>query len=168
MTDQAAGDGVVMRLSGVPAEGPLHAALAARSDVLAMTEAVHDAALTPADPGGLCYGTRAALAVRISRIHAAGSLAAHYGAMLAAAGADAAVAALADPGVMPAEPRLAALARYTDRVAREPRAATAGDIEALQAAGIADADIVRLSELNAFLAYQIRLIAGLELMRGAA
>ena len=32
--------------------------------------------------------------------------------------------------------------------------------------GVADADIVRLAELNAFLAYQIRVIAGLRLMKG--
>ena len=37
----------------------------------------------------------------------------------------------------------------------------------LQGAGISDADIVRLCELNAFLAYQFRLIAGLRLLSGA-
>ena len=42
------------------------------------------------------------------------------------------------------------------------------DIADLQAAGVADADIVRLAELNAFLAYQIRVIAGLRLMQGHA
>ena len=37
---------------------------------------------------------------------------------------------------------------------------------ALKAAGTTDADIVRLCELNAFLAYQLRLVAGLKLMTG--
>jgi len=168
MDNEKAGDGVVMQASGAPTDGPLGEALAARADVLAMTEDVHDAALTPNDPGGLSHGTRAALAVRVSVIHGAAALAEHYGAMLAAEAPDAAVATLADPAVVPAEPRLAALAHYTDRVAREPKAATAEDIKVLQAAGVADDDIVRLAELNAFLAYQIRLVAGLELIRGAA
>ena len=35
-------------------------------------------------------------------------------------------------------------------------------------AGVADPDIVRLCELNAFLAYEIRLIAGLRLLREKA
>jgi uncharacterized protein YciW len=55
-----------------------------------------------------------------------------------------------------------------DKVAAHTREVEAGDIAGLQAAGVADADIVRLAELNAFLAYQVRLIAGLRLMRGAA
>jgi uncharacterized protein YciW len=38
----------------------------------------------------------------------------------------------------------------------------------LQSAGIADADIVRLSELIAFVSYQIRLVAGLRLMAEVA
>ena len=31
---------------------------------------------------------------------------------------------------------------------------------------LADADIVRLAEINAFLAYQIRVVAGLRLLKG--
>ena len=57
---------------------------------------------------------------------------------------------------------------FTDQVATRPSAITAADIQNLQDAGIADADIVRLTELNAFLAYQIRLDAGLALMAGAS
>ena len=46
-----------------------------------------------------------------------------------------------------------------------PRAEmTENDIRTLQNAGITDADIVRLSELNAFLAYQVRLVATLSLL----
>ena len=49
----------------------------------------------------------------------------------------------------------------------QDHSALLAQLDALKSAGIADADIVRLAELNAFLAYQIRLIAGLKLMQGA-
>ena len=41
------------------------------------------------------------------------------------------------------------------------------DISKLQAVGVSDADIVRLCELIAFVAYQVRVAAGLRLMNGA-
>ena len=59
---------------------------------------------------------------------------------------------------------LRALLRHTDLVAVHPKDASAQDIENLQSAGIPDDDIVRLSELIAFVSYQIRLVAGLRLM----
>lgn len=166
MADEVTGDALVARLGGVPASGALADALESRADVMAMTGKVHDAALVPADPGGLSHAERAALAARVSRLNAEEALATHYEALMEAASPGADVRAIADPAAAPADPRLAALALYTDRVTREPRAATEADIEALKAAGIADADIVRLAELNAFLAYQIRVIAGLKLMAG--
>jgi uncharacterized protein YciW len=59
--------------------------------------------------------------------------------------------------------RLAAILRHVDMVTRTPRQATRADIEALKAAGVEEADIVRLSELVAFVSYQARVIAGLRL-----
>ena len=53
-----------------------------------------------------------------------------------------------------------------DLVTLGPKDAVAGDIQALRAAGLAEADIVRLSELIAFLAYELRLVAGLRLLGG--
>ena len=46
------------------------------------------------------------------------------------------------------------------------RDVTEEDIKTLQKAGVKDPDIVRLAELNSFMAYQIRLIAGLRLLKG--
>jgi uncharacterized protein YciW len=53
-----------------------------------------------------------------------------------------------------------------DKVTKETRNVEAEDIATLQNAHVSDADIVRLAELNSFMAYQIRLIAGLRLMKG--
>jgi uncharacterized protein YciW len=46
-----------------------------------------------------------------------------------------------------------------------PREATRQDIEALKVVGLSEADIVRLSELAAFVNYQLRVVAGLKLLK---
>ena len=165
---EIAEEDIVARQAGVAAGSPLYDALLGRADIMAMTQKAHDASLLPEDPGGLSHAERAALAARVARLNGDTSLAAHYTALMNAAGADPAVAALADPaGKDHADNRLTALAAYTDLTALSPKDATAGDIDALKTAGIGDADIVRLAELTAFLAYQIRVIAGLKLMQAA-
>jgi uncharacterized protein YciW len=167
MTDIFAHD-VVLDEAGISTGSPLRAALEARSDVLAMTQATHDAALRPFAPGGLSHAERAALAARVARLNGEDGLAAHYRAMLAEAKDGQGDSKLADPAFTGGgDARCAALIAYTDLVTLKPRDATAADIEMLKAAGIDDADIVRLAELNAFLAYQMRLVAGLRLMKAA-
>ena len=127
------------------------------------------ASLRPQEPGGLSHGERAALAVRVARLHAEEGLAAHYAELAAEAGATGATAALADPAFKgDSTARLSAIVAYTDLVSLAPKDAAAGDLEALQAAGISDADIVRLAELVAFLAFQIRVVQGLRLMQATA
>jgi uncharacterized protein YciW len=162
-------DDVIVRLAGVQPGGAVAAALAGRADILAMTREAEQASLLPREPGGLSHGERAALAVRIARLHGEAALAAHYAELVARAGATGATAALADPAFKGgSDKRLAALVAYTDLVSVSPKDTTAGDIEALKAAGIDDADIVRLAELTAFLAYQVRVVQGLKLMQATA
>ena len=150
----------VAGLAGTQAE----AAVAARRDIFEKTDAAEIAVLTPADPGGLSHDLRHALAARIAALHGAADQAARYRAGVA----DPAVGALAGVGTASEDPRLAAMLRFTDAVSTHPAGITAQDVRDLQGAGISDADIVRLAELNAFLAYQLRLIAGLRLMVEAA
>ena len=163
---EIADDDLVTNQAGIEVGSSAYGALSSRADVMAMTQATHDAALTPADPGGLSHAVRAGLAARIARHGRDEALAGHYDALRAVAPAEEDAERIGDltfsgaPGS-----RLAALIAYTDLVTLSPRDAAAADIEALQAAGISDPDIVRLAELNAFLAYQTRLIAGLKLMK---
>jgi uncharacterized protein YciW len=157
---------VVTKQAGVAPGDAAHAALLARAEIVAMTQATHDAALKPKDPGGLSHAVRAALACRIARLNADPGLAIRYEALMREAGASEDEQRIADPAFK-GEERTGALIAYTDLVSTAPKDTTPGDIEALKRAGIVDADIVRLAELNAFLAYQIRVIAGLKLMRKA-
>ena len=68
-------------------------------------------------------------------------------------------------------PSTIAAAPEGDTMARSarglPKDATASDIAALKNAGIPEDDIVRLSELIAFVNYQVRVLAGLRLMAEA-
>lgn len=149
---------------GATEGGPASGAVGLRAKVMDMTRTAEDAVLAPADPGAWPHDLRAALAVRIARLNAAEDVADRYAARMQ--GED--YATLTDPAETGAALGLSHVVTFMDKVAARPRDIAAGDISALQAAGVADADIVRLCELNAFLAYQLRLIAGLKLMTGAA
>ncbi|WP_347313484.1 hypothetical protein [Defluviimonas sp. SAOS-178_SWC] len=132
-----------------------------RAEIFQMTQAAEEAVLRPRDCGPWSHELRAALAARIAVQNNERALAGQY---LAGAGA---YAPLAEPSHGGAAEGLEAVVAFMDKVATDTRNVAAADISNLQAAGIADADIVRLCELNAFLAYQIRVISGLRLMKRA-
>ncbi len=155
---------LIETLAGVPAGSKLGEALKMRAEVMRLSEAAHDAVLVPREPGGLSHALRAALAARMCRHIGNEAAAAHYDVYLAHSD-DADVAALAWPGATCGEPRRDAMARHADLLTLAPRKATRGDIETLKAAGISEPDIVRLSELAAFVNYQLRVIAGLKLLK---
>ena len=150
---------VVEKVAGVPDTGPLANALAARKRLMALTQASHDAALSPRDPGSISPDERAALAERMSRHCRNAALAAHYAGLRGGS-----EAALADPEAGGGNPRAAAILAYVDKATLRPRDAAPEDIQALRAAGLAEADIVRLAGLVAFVNYQIRLAHSLTLM----
>lgn len=135
-----------------------------RREIFEKTEAAEIAVLTPSDPGGLSHDLRHALAARIAALHGEADQAARY----ANGVADPALTPLAQPGSTSTDPRVQAMLTFTDAVSTHPRDIVAADVTAMQSAGITDADIVRLAELNAFLAYQLRLIAGLRLLAGVS
>lgn len=134
--------------------------LAVRQNIFDMTRQAQKAVLVPAEPGAWPHAMRAALAARIAARNGNAGLAAIYTASLQ----NTPEAALAEPDFAGRDTTEQKLLAFMDRVANDTRTVTPSDISTLQQAGIADADIVRLCELNAFLAYQIRVIAGLASM----
>ncbi len=155
----------MIEAAGIGAGHPLAEMLAGRSDIFTMTQQAHDAALTPNDPGGLSHGLRASLAGRMARATGADGLADHYAALAAAAGGAEDEARTADADFDGgADAWLSAIVRHTDLVTKDTKAVVAGDIEALKSAGVSEDDIVRLSELAAFVSYQARVAVGLTLM----
>lgn len=149
-------------MAGIRPGTPLAQALAARAEILRLSQASHDAVLIPKEPGGLGHGLRAALAARMARQNAQPALAAHYNALMHASGE------MQAPEPAPAErTRVAAIVAHSDLLTLRPREATRQDIAALTAAGVSEPDIVRLAELAAFVNYQARVIAGLQALGGA-
>lgn len=153
-------DTTALTAAGVAAGTAPAEAVATRAGIFEKTQAAEDAVLRPRETGRWSHALRAALAARIATLNAESGLAARY-----LAGAED-FAALADPAHDGAAQGLAEVVAFMDKVAANARQVSAGDIAALQVACVADADIVRLAELNAFLAYQMRVVAGLRLMRG--
>jgi uncharacterized protein YciW len=155
-------DTTATRFAGVAPGTPVATAVEGRANIFGMTQAAEDAVLRPGDAGAWPHPLRAALAARIATLNGEPDLAAHF----AADAGD--HAALADPEQRGTGPVMPVVLAFMDRVAADTRNVTAQDVLGLQAAGVSDADIVRLAELNAFLAYQMRVITGLRLMEGVS
>ena len=155
---------IVAKAAGISSGSPLKGVLTLRSEILDLTENSHEATLRPIQPGGLTHSERAGLACRICKHNNESVLAHNYERMVGACSQ-----AISDTGFNGGDDaRLQAVIRHTDLVTTNPKEATADDVSALRSAGLDDADIVRLSELIAFVSYQIRVVAGLRLMAEVA
>ena len=119
-------------------------ALKTRAEILRLSEAAHDAVLVPRDPGGLSHALARGAGgpdVPASRQRRAGR------ALRRLSGASRAISTwLRSPSRMGVcgDPLQDAMARHADLLTLAPRKATRDDIEALKAAGLGEADIVRL------------------------
>ena len=156
---------VLVAAAGISADHSLAVVLSGRSEVLRLTQNSHDAVLKPEPPGGLSHAERAVLASRMARLNDEEILARHYEAMVPK---NSELGAFTDPGSGRSDnARIQAILRHTDLVTMNPKHAAEGDILALKSAGVLEADIVRLSELIAFVSYQVRVVKGLRLMMEA-
>ncbi|WP_176084483.1 CMD domain protein [Martelella sp. HB161492] len=136
-----------------------------REKIKALTQASHDAALRPKDPGNFSYGLRAVLSARMAGLWKAEDLVVHYRALLAETGENG-LEALADPGFAPeGDPRLATILAHVDLITLSPKQATRANVEKLYAVGLSDRDIVTLASLIAFVNYQVLVVAGLKMLR---
>jgi CMD domain protein len=158
---------IIEELAGVQLGSPLAQTLFARMDIMDLSQASYDAIIQPREPGGVSHAERAALAARMARQNADETLAEHYIGKLQEACADPKLNEPISPGeIANYGNRLNAMVRHMDLLTREPSKAARTDITALRDAGISEPDIVRLSELAAFVNYQVRVIAGLKMLKG--
>ena len=151
----------VLSWSGLKTSSETKKAVQNRSNIFIMSDAAEDAVLRPKEYGAFDHGMRAALAARIAFQHQEDDLARRY---MEDAGN---FKKIANPTYKGETKDLESILSFMDKVAEDTRNVKAEDITALKSAHVNDADIVRLAELNSFMAYQIRLIAGLRLMKGA-
>ncbi|CTQ57925.1 hypothetical protein [Roseibium album] len=153
-------DMTILSKAGVTQNSALSGVVSSRGNIIGMAQVAEEAVLRPKDSGAFAHDLRAAIAARVARLAGDERLAAYYA-------ADAGqYSTLADPEETGGQQdELAAVLSFVDKVANQTREAAAEDVAGLQAAGVSDADIVRLCELVAFLAFQVRVIAGLRLMQ---
>jgi len=117
-----------------------------RPEFVRHSQGSHDVLLAPADPGGLSLRERAAIAARVAAIDGDAALSAHYQSL--GAGSE-------------SSPRLETILRHVELVTTAPGSATPAGLEALRAVGLASRDIVALTQIVAFVSYQVRASAGL-------
>jgi len=142
--------------AGLGPNSPVVALRRQREAFVRHTQGSHEVLIAPADPGGVSLIERAAAALRVASIEHDAALIAHYRARLGEIGADAgAIEAMQVP------PRLAAILRHVGLVAATPGSATRNDLDALRHAGLTPRDIVVLTQIVAFVSYQVRVAAGL-------
>ncbi|WP_429861188.1 CMD domain-containing protein, partial [Achromobacter ruhlandii] len=120
------------------------------------------------DPAGPCRAVAGRLlgALDAAGLTPAPALAAHYRQRLVEAGASAADIQVAESGkpADAADPRLAAILEFTRKLIEKPVEGDEAALKTLPAAGVSTPAVVTLSQLVAFLSYQVRLVAGLQAM----
>jgi alkylhydroperoxidase domain protein/CMD domain protein len=112
---------------------------------------------------------RLATALRVASLHQEPALVEHYTAQFRATdGASEKViaAVLAGPEAAGLSARLRAILAHVDLLVIRPAAATPADLQKLRAAGLADAEVVTVSQIIAYTSFQIRVFVGLALLRG--
>ena len=113
---------------------------------------------------------RAVVAVRVASHTGSTAVADWYAGLAAAAGVPAGTTGRARDAAAgwPDDDRLGAAIRHADLLTTRPAATGPADLEALKAAGFSPAGVLSLSQTVAFVAYQLRLIAGLRALGEAA
>jgi uncharacterized protein YciW len=142
--------------AGLDAHSPIAALRRQREAFVRHTQGSHDVLLGPSDPGGVSLIERAAAAFRVASIEGDAALAAHYRERLREVGADVAAIEALHPA-----PRLAAILRHVSLVTTAPGRATQADLDALRDVGLGARDIVVVTQIVAFVSYQVRVVAGL-------
>ncbi|UYN95496.1 MAG: CMD domain protein [Enhydrobacter sp.] len=184
---------VIDALVGIAPGSRLDAVRAQRAEARKHAQASYDALFAPAAPGGFTPDERFAVAAFVAGLHREPRTGAHYESKLPAGlrGAVAAQVAAArgegpygrfPRGPLSAEdaagpihriddaaraalgPKLAAAFEHVHMLVFHPRDASAAALQKLLDAGWTTTEIVTLSQLVSFLAFQIRVVAGLRVL----
>ncbi|MFI6325687.1 CMD domain-containing protein [Nonomuraea sp. NPDC050556] len=142
---------VIDQLAGIEPGSALDVLRARRPDAREYAQASYEALFCPENDEGVTLLERDAIAARVAELHQDAGAAAFYRERLEE---------LAPGGVEPDE-RLAAGLAHAELLVLRPSEASPQALKALDDAGWSTTEIVTLSQLVAFLTFQIRLVAGL-------
>lgn len=137
-----------------------------REKVVAATQGSYDA-MFASTVEGLSVAERLLVALHACRVSKADNLAAHYRERLVAEGADGGVVSAVDSGQPVEDARLAAVLAFTGKLIERPIEGDRAAVQSLADSGLPTPAIVALSQLIAFLSYQIRVAAGLQALAAA-
>jgi len=173
-TNPAAVDGIdsvdiVDQLAGLTAGSSLHSLRHQREKVALATQGSYDTLFDPA-LADIGLDERLLVALYACRLAGASEVAAHYRARLQALPANVLQAAhltAADSGTPEQLPagRLRAMLAFTRSLTENPVEGDKAVLHTLPAAGISTPAVVALSQLIAFISYQIRVVAGLKALK---
>lgn len=142
-----------------------------RPDLTRFSQASYGSLLEPTTADSLSRRERELVALRVALLTPDDRLAAwHRDRLIAAAETAATASAVAEfPAVSPElTPREVAILRHTDLVTQRPAEAEPSDIDALRIVGLSTLEIVTLSQLIAFVAFQVRVLATLRAFGASA
>jgi CMD domain protein len=166
---EAADDDVMDHLAGLSSNDPIFALRRVRPDVVRYTQTADQAVLKPNNDGGLSRSERAAMALAIANVLRQPALVSHYRSHLAdhdPNGHLLKIVEAADPDSAGADTRLGILLKFVWRLTCDPGASRPEHLLELAGAGLSPQAIVALSQLVAFVNYQARVVAGLQMLRG--
>ena len=153
-------------LVGIEHGSPLSDVRAQRSDITRFIQGNYNALLEPEDEAGVSRLERGLIAFRVAILEDSVPLTEHYRAYLAQLDAPAEIVTAAERDSLgnPLSPRTIALLTHVDRLTNRPDTAAQAHLTELQTHGLSAANIVTISQLIAFLSFQVRAIAGLQLL----
>jgi len=147
----------VLAVAGIDNTNSIEAVAKSRDNIFKMTQIAEDAVLQPKNCGGFSHELRVWLAARIARQADEAELASQY--MMSVD-----LTNNYHPSNHEAGMNLNILVNFVDKAANNTRDIESSDISKLQKKGFTDDNIVRLCQLLAFVAYQVRVAKGLRLM----
>jgi len=143
---------VIDALVPLHATSPLHAVRHQRDKVVAATQGSYDAIFDPALPG-LALAERLLAAHTVARLSGSTALEAHYRDRLDRL-----------PATPPDGERVQAILAFAEVLTEHPMEGDRIALLKLPAAGLSTPEIITLAQLIAFVAYQVRVVAGLQAM----
>lgn len=163
--DERATD-VINQLAGIGFDARLGQLRGQRPEIVRYAQSSYDALLEPADLAGVSRYERDLIGLRVAQLTNTPALTVWHRDRLRSLGASDADLALIEgfPQQSGLSARQIAILQHTDRLTRTPLLATAEHIAELKAAGLTARDIVTISQLIAFLSFQLRTLVGLRIL----
>jgi len=155
---------ILNQLLGIADGSPLAELRAQRPEATTHMEGSYRALFVNESKTTVTRSERFAVALRVASLHAEPVLVERYAAGVGSP--ELAASVRAGPAASGLSPRLKAMLTHADLLVIRPAAATSDDLLRLKANGLSDPEVVTVSQVIAFLSFQLRVFAALALLRG--